>query len=174
MMISWRSGWKLLINNGDIECKRFDELKAQYRILFKQYADYNVKPYDGMPETLKILKEKGYKLAVLSNKPHPQTIEVVEKLFGDSLFDYIQGNTPEIKRKPSPDGALIIADKLGVSTEEVVYVGDTATDMQTGNQAGMHTVGVLWGYRTKEELESNNAERNVRHRKGHYPARRQP
>ena len=71
---------RMLINNGDIECKRFDELKAQYRILFKQYADYNVKPYDGMPETLKILKEKGYKLAVLSNKPHPQTIEVVEKL----------------------------------------------------------------------------------------------
>lgn len=147
---------RMLINNGDTECKRFDELKAQYRVYFKQYADYNVAPYEGMPETLKTLKEKGYRLAVLSNKPHPQTIEVVQKLYGD-IFDFIQGNTPEIKRKPSPDGAIILAQKFELSTDEILYVGDTATDMQTGNGAGMETVGVLWGYRTRKELEENDA-----------------
>lgn len=149
---------RLLINNGDSDCVRFEELKRLYSDFFSQYAEYNVVPYEGMPKTLEEVKRMGYKLAVLSNKPHPQTIEVVTKLYGDETFDFIQGNTEKIRRKPSPDGAFIIAKQLGVEPDECLYVGDTATDMQTGNSAGMHTVGVLWGYRTYEELSENKAE----------------
>jgi len=153
---------RVLAASGDTEYTRYTELRRAYGKFFRQYADYNVRPYEGMPEAIAALKEKGLKLAVLSNKPHPQTIEVVHKLYGD-VFDYIQGNTPEINRKPSPDGAFIIAKELGIDTSEFLYVGDTATDMQTGNSAGMKTVGVLWGYRTLEELTENNAKMIISH-----------
>ena len=68
-----------------------------------------------------------------------------------------------IPKKPAPDGALLIAEKLGVSTQECLYIGDTDTDMQTGRAAGMHTVGVLWGFRDREELEANGAEHIIEH-----------
>lgn len=148
---------RLLVSNGYESNYRYDELRKAYSEQFKKYAEYNVKPYDGMPETISQLKAKGYKLCVLSNKPHAQTIQVVEKLYGKGTFDYIQGNTPEIPRKPAPDGAIIISKSLGIKADDFLYVGDTATDMQTGNGAGMNTVGVLWGYRTRQELMENNA-----------------
>lgn len=148
---------RLLISSGDTECTRFDELRLAYRKFFAEYADYNVRQYSGMEETLKKLKERGLKLAVLTNKPHKQALEVVHKLYGD-IFDCIQGNVKEIQRKPSPEGALLIAKNLGLNPDEFLYVGDTATDMQTGHSAAMTTVGVLWGYRTLEELEEAKAE----------------
>lgn len=149
---------RALYNNGDTEYTRFEELKSAYKRYFEEYAEYNVKPYDGMVDTVKAIKDMGIKVCVLSNKPHEQTIQVVEKLYGKGCFDYIQGNTPLIPRKPASDGALIIADSIGVATDNILYVGDTATDMQTGNGANMHTVGVLWGYRTRQELMENHAE----------------
>jgi phosphoglycolate phosphatase len=53
---------------------------------------------------------------------------------------------------------LIIAEKLGLLPEHILYVGDTATDMQTGKRAGMKTAGVLWGFRGIDELEENGAD----------------
>lgn len=149
---------RMLIASGDTECERYDELRAAYRETFSQYADYKVTVYDGMPETLKTLRSKGFKLAVLSNKPHKQAIEVVHKLYGEDIFDHIQGKVKEIKRKPSPDGALYVANTLGLKPEDILYVGDTSTDMKTGKSAGMYTIGVLWGFRDRTELEENGAD----------------
>ncbi len=149
---------RMLIASGDTECERYDELRAAYRETFSQYADYKVTVYDGMPETLKALRSKGFKLAVLSNKPHKQAIEVVHKLYGEDIFDHIQGKVKEIKRKPSPDGALYVANTLGLKPEDILYVGDTSTDMKTGKSAGMYTIGVLWGFRDRTELEENGAD----------------
>lgn len=154
---------RMLIANGDTECVHYDELRAAYRKTFAEHADYKVTVYDGMPETLKELKIRGYKLAVLSNKPHKQAIEVVEKLYGAGIFDHIQGNVREIPRKPSPDGALITASAIGLESSEIIYVGDTSTDMQTGKNAGMFTVGVLWGFRERDELEENGADIIISH-----------
>ena len=149
---------RMLIASGDTECERYDELRAAYRETFSQYADYKVTAYDGMPETLKTLRSKGLKLAVLSNKPHKQAIEVVHKLYGEVLFDHIQGKVKEIERKPSPDGALYVANILGLKPEDILYVGDTSTDMKTGKSAGIYTIGVLWGFRERTELEENGAD----------------
>ena len=70
----------------------------------------------------------------------------------------ILGQKPEIRRKPAPDGPLFIAEQFGVKPEECLYIGDTGTDMNTGKAAGMLTVGVLWGYRDRKELEENGAD----------------
>ena len=96
-------------------------------------------------------------IAVCSNKPHEAAIHVVESVYGPGFFNRIQGQTAEIPRKPSPIGALAIADALGARPEECLYFGDTNTDMQTGNAAGMFTVGVTWGFRPRQELIDNHA-----------------
>ncbi len=149
---------RMLIASGDTGCTRYDELRAAYSETFTKYADYHVTAYDGMPETLIRLKEMGLKLAVLSNKPHKQAIEVVQKLYGTDLFDHIQGKVKEIERKPSPDGALYVANTLGLKPKDILYVGDTSTDMKTGKSAGMNTIGVLWGFRDRTELEESGAD----------------
>ena len=84
---------------------------------------------------------------------HPRRGERVRT----GLFQPDSGQTAEIPRKPSPIGALAIADALGARPEECLYFGDTNTDMQTGNAAGMFTVGVTWGFRPRQELIDNHA-----------------
>ena len=76
----------------------------------------------------------------------------------DGYFDLVIGQSDEIRRKPAPDGPLKVAREFGVSPAECMYVGDTRTDMETGNAAKMYTVGVLWGFRGREELEDNGAQ----------------
>ena len=97
------------------------------------------------------------KLAVLSNKPHGQTQDVVQTYFGTELFDWVQGQKEGVPRNPDPQAACFIAEQLGVSSEECVYIGDSDVDMQTGNAAGMKTVGVTWGFRSKEVLLEHSA-----------------
>ena len=149
---------RMLIASGDTECERYDELRAAYRETFAEYADYNITAYEGMPETLAELKKQGLRLAVLSNKPHKQAIEVVHKLYGEEIFDHIQGKVKDIERKPSPDGALYVTKAMDLEPEDMLYVGDTSTDMKTGKSAGMYTIGVLWGFRERTELEENGAD----------------
>lgn len=132
-----------------------------YREIFAKNPLYKVTVFDGMRETLTELKRRGVRLAVLSNKPHEATYLAVTGLFGDDVFDVIQGLEPGMKRKPAPDGAWKIAEALSVKPEECMYVGDTNTDMQTGKAAGMYTIGVLWGFRDRQELEENHADRII-------------
>lgn len=148
---------RCLRENGDREGIRFDEMSRIYGALFEKDCMYHVTPYPGILDLLEKLKEQGIKLSVLSNKPHIQAINVTESLFGKGYFDYIQGQVSQLPRKPAPDGALRIAEVFHVTPGECLYIGDTNTDMQTGNGAGMDTVGVLWGFRTREELEENHA-----------------
>jgi len=86
---------------------------------------------------------------------------VVEEIFGKGYFDCIVGQSERFPRKPAPDGALYIANVLGVKPEECLYVGDTGTDMQTGISAGMYTIGVLWGFRDQQELQEAGARKII-------------
>ena len=110
---------------------------------------------------IKALKEKGLKLAVLSNKPHARVMEVVYKFFEEGTFDVVQGQVDGVNKKPDPQGAITISKILGVDTTECIYVGDTDVDMKTGKSANMYTVGVLWGFREEEELRTNGADKIV-------------
>ena len=149
---------RTLANQETDRSDLYEEVKAEYDKLFAVDCMYQVKPYAGIPELLSELKGRGIRVAVLSNKPHPNTCKVIHDLFGDAVFDVIQGQTPEINQKPSPDGVFLIAAALGIAVEELLYVGDTNTDLQTGKNAGAFTVGVLWGFRDRKELEENHAD----------------
>ena len=149
---------RLLRFGGDEEGVRFDEAKRRYMEYFQEGCLYNVKAYPGIVEMLAALKKQGAKLSVLSNKPHGNTRNVIEKVFGPEMFDLVQGQSELFPRKPAPDGALYLADKLGAAPKDCLYVGDTGTDMKTGKAAGMYTVGVLWGFRDEEELIRDGAD----------------
>ena len=148
---------RALKDAGDPELTHYEEGQKLYREMFAADPMYKVVPYEGMPETLKELKKHGMKLAVCSNKPHPAAVKVIAQLFGED-FDLVVGQSDAIRRKPAPDGPLMVAEKFGVKPEECMYVGDTSTDMQTGKAAGMFTVGALWGFRDRKELNENGAD----------------
>lgn len=145
------------------EEEMLEEVQKVYSSVFEEYCRYHVHPYDGILELLSSLKEKNVKLAVLSNKPHLRTIEVVEEFFGDNCFDMIQGQCDELPKKPSPEGIFKMAEKFLVEKEEIIYLGDTNTDMLTGKNAGVFTVGALWGFRDRKELEENHADAVIEH-----------
>lgn len=133
------------------------KLREIYDDLYESDPTYLVTNYPGMHETIKALKAAGIKLAVLSNKPHNCTTVIIGALFDAETFDLCYGQQAQVARKPSPQGALLIAEELGIQPKDCLYIGDTNTDMKTGAAAGMDTVGVLWGFRDERELKENNA-----------------
>lgn len=149
---------RALTAGGDKELVHFQEAYALYREIFRENCMYQVKPYEGIPELIAGLKERGIKIAVLSNKPHEETVNVIETLFGEGCFDSIQGQKENVAIKPSPEGVFQILKVLELTAEEILYLGDTATDMKTGKSAGAYTVGALWGFRDRTELEEGGAD----------------
>lgn len=143
---------------GDEKLSYYDEVMARYVEWFQERCHIGCMAYEGITEMLKELKKAGIKLAVLSNKAHKNSVKVVEHVFGEGFFDYIQGQMDNINRKPAPDGALMVMKELGVEATECIYVGDTSVDMQTGKAAGIFTVGVTWGFRDRAELVDNHAD----------------
>lgn len=149
---------RALIAGGDTALTHFDEVFARYKVIFAESCMYEVKPYEGIRELLAALKERGIAIAVLSNKPHAETVNVIESLFGKEYFDVIQGQKEDVAIKPSPEGVFQILDRLHLTAQDILYLGDTSTDMKTGKAAGAFTVGALWGFRDREELEENHAD----------------
>ena len=143
---------------GDTDASRIEEGMEIYGRIFDRNCTYHVTPYEGIPEMLKALKDKGIHLAVLSNKPDRQTVKVVKAIFGEELFDYAQGQKEGIRRKPEPDGVWYLIEQMHVSKEECLYIGDSEVDAATGRNAGLKTIGVLWGFRDRKTLETAGAD----------------
>ena len=144
--------------SGDPKASRIEEGMKIYGRIFDQNCTYHVTHYEGIPEMLKALKDRGIHLAVLSNKPDRQTVKVVKEIFGDNIFDYAQGQKDGIRRKPAPDGVWYLMEQMQVSKEECLYIGDSEVDAATGKNAGLKTIGVLWGFRDRKTLETAGAD----------------
>lgn len=131
--------------------------------IYSQSWDLQSRPYTGITEMLQHLRQAGLKLGILSNKPHAFTQLCVDRFFAAGTFDFVYGQREGVPKKPDPAGALEIASLMRLQPQQMLYVGDTATDMQTGNRAGMFTMGVLWGFRERQELEKNKAGKIISH-----------
>lgn len=114
-------------------------------------------PYPGIPELLADLKSREISMAVLSNKPHAFTVEIVEKLFPPNTFTVILGNREGMPHKPDPTGAQEIAHGLGVLAEDCTLIGDSTMDLETAENANMKSIAVTWGYHDRGRLASANA-----------------
>ena len=91
-------------------------------------------------------------MAILSNKPDGHTQTIVDSMFPQNTFKIIRGHLPTMPLKPDATSSLSIAEELNIAPEEMAFIGDTQVDIETAKQAGMHPVGVTWGFRTKEDL----------------------
>ncbi|MCX7775636.1 MAG: HAD family hydrolase [Spirochaetaceae bacterium] len=138
--------------------------EAFERIRQKAFANYlhnplrMTKPYPGARDTLHELRNRGIRLAVLTNKPHELAHTIVANLFPDIDFLTVQGDTGKSPRKPDPHQALAICTLADVPPSACWFVGDSAIDMQTAHAAGMPGIGAAYGYRNREELLAARAD----------------
>ncbi|MBR2719008.1 MAG: HAD family hydrolase [Clostridia bacterium] len=134
-----------------------------YQAYYQEHNLDRTAPYDGVTEMLQALQARGVKLCVFSNKPHADTCRVVEHFFPGIDFAAVRGQMEGVPVKPDPAGALAMAEALGTAPADFLYLGDTDVDMICARNAGMHPVGVTWGFRDEEELRSAGAERLIHH-----------
>ncbi|WP_300410476.1 HAD family hydrolase [Lagierella sp.] len=137
--------------------KRVEEILPDYLYEYNNRDDDFTKPYDKIVETLNKLKKEGRILAVCTNKPMKAAQIVLDNIFGKDFFDFILGDKPGIRLKPHQDMIDEFKRISGLDSKEIVYFGDTSTDMITAVNGGLYPVGVTWGFRSKEELLENGA-----------------
>jgi phosphoglycolate phosphatase len=116
------------------------------------------RPYDGVEDLLKKLEEKKIPKAVLSNKPHDFTVRYVDAYFSDITFETVRGQSDLFPIKPDPSAALDIAERAGLPPQDFLFVGDSVVDIKTAVSAGMHAVGVSWGFKGPKALLDNGCE----------------
>jgi len=137
------------------------ELIQQAVTLFEEHYAHqfnqNTKLYEGVSKMLTFFQKRGFKMAILSNKPDSFTKMCAFKYLRQWTFEAIYGAREGTPRKPHPQGALDVAEALHVSPNECYYLGDTMIDMITANEAGMIAIGALWGFRDEDELRKYGA-----------------
>ena len=136
----------------------FEKVFADYNTAYNANTSYLTAPFEGIQETLDAIKAQGIKMAILSNKPHFATCGVINSQFGEGYFDCVYGQREDVPIKPDPTAVFGIIEECNVQPEECLYIGDTGTDMKTGKNAELYTVGVLWGFRGKDELLQGGAD----------------
>ena len=125
---------------------------ALYTEHYKEHSLDRSHAYDGMIEAVEAIKRAGVTVAIASNKPHADTVKVIETLYPKDLFSIVLGRMDKFAIKPAPDVLRFIMDFFGVTPEESVYVGDSDVDVQFAHNAGMRCVSVNWGFRSVEEI----------------------
>ncbi len=137
-------------NNRDKETiARCLSLAKKY---YSQYWKRSSRPYPGITEMLTELEKRGIVKVVFSNKPDEFTVVMIRELLPKWHFEIVRGALPNVPIKPDPTAVLQIAAEVKIEPQKFIYLGDSATDMQTANAAGMYAVGALWGFRMAEEL----------------------
>lgn len=132
---------------------------ALLRTFLDRYAEHSLdktEPYIGIRELLSSLSKSGVKIAVLTNKAQPAATKVISHFFPDA-FDLVVGQSETVKTKPDPSGVRMVMKTLGVDRDDCLFIGDSSVDMQTAKNAEIESVGVLWGFRTEEELRESGA-----------------
>ena len=135
-----------------------DAARQDFVDYYYDHIDDYTMPYMGIVELVGELAAKGVKMAVASNKFHSGTVKLVEKFFDGVEFGAVYGNREGFPLKPDPAVLQQIMEQCGAAPEDTYMVGDSGVDMQTALAAGVHAVGVSWGFRSSEELSECGAE----------------
>lgn len=139
------------VDGEDFE-RAFETFRTHYLGNMRNKTD----AYGGVRNVLRTLKEKGYKIGVVSNKLDSAVKELCADYFGE-LVDFAKGADGESDRKPNPENTWKCIEAVGSERENCIYVGDSEVDIKTAENAGLDCISVSWGFRTREELEQNGA-----------------
>ena len=129
---------------------------ADFKTAYAAICEDHTKPYDGILDMLAALRERGIRVAVVSNKFDAATKKLCEKYFED-LVEVAIGERAGVRKKPAPDTVYEALKELGVTAEGAVYIGDSDVDIQTARNCGMQCISVTWGLRDKDFLIENGA-----------------
>ncbi len=154
-------GFKVLIDKCTPEGtdeKTKEEFLPVYSGIYAENYKNKTLPYKGIPELLKALHEKGIRLAINSNKGDAYVKGLIEKNFPDIPFTEVMGAREGIAHKPDPQGTDMIIDEMGLNKEEILYIGDSDVDIMTAKNAGVRSIGCLWGFRDEETLKNAGAD----------------
>lgn len=135
-----------------------------FEICFKDFCDYykihmedKTAPYDGINNMLTNIKKAGFKTTIVTNKADFAAQDLCKRMFGDNI-DFVVGSSDDRPNKPAPDGVFYALEKIDSKIENTVFVGDADTDILTAKNAGLVSIGVLWGFRDREVIEEAGAE----------------
>ncbi|MBD5340174.1 MAG: HAD family hydrolase [Bacteroides sp.] len=145
----------------DANPETIDRLLELFREYYDNHCTDNTKPYPGIPELLQTLTEKGIGIAVTSNKYQAATEKIVRHFFPEIPFVAILGQVPERPTKPDPSIVFAVLSEHPTPKSAVLYVGDSAVDMETARRACIESVGVSWGFRPISELRGAYADHIV-------------
>lgn len=135
----------------------YEAVLAAFKEHYAAHCEDKTKPYEGVMELLAQLKEKGCRMAVVSNKFDGAVKRLCKKYFGSYLETAI-GESADVKRKPAPDTVYRALHELSCDGSSAVYVGDSEVDIQTAKNASLPCISVTWGFRTEEQLKAAGAE----------------
>jgi HAD superfamily hydrolase (TIGR01549 family) len=130
----------------------FEKFISIYKLLYFDFIESSYL-YKGVKETIEFLTKKHIKVSLLTTKGQDQAEKIIEHFNLSSSFDYLMGRRDGLAHKPSPEPLLYICKELQIDPSKTMMTGDTELDIQCGKNAGSKTCGVLYGYRTKDQLE---------------------
>ncbi len=136
---------------------RFEETFATFRQYYMDHSLDKTRPYEGIPEMIHALKQRGCRLAVVSNKFYAATQELIRHFFPEITVAIGEHESEGIRKKPAPDTVFEALRQLGVGKENAVYVGDSDVDLQTAHNSGLPCISVLWGFRDRDFLLAHGA-----------------
>ena len=129
---------------------------ADFKTTYAAICEDHTKPYDGILDMLTALRERGIRVAVVSNKFDAATKKLCEKYFGE-LVEVAIGERAGVRKKPAPDTVYEALKELGVTLDSAVYIGDSDVDIRTAENCGMPCISVTWGLRDEDFLIENGA-----------------
>ena len=133
------------------------QVLGEFMPYYDAHKEDKTAPYPGVPEAVKAMKDGGVCVAVLSNKADQMAGPVVEHYY-PGLFPVVQGALPDVPTKPDPTLLHRLMERIGAKAESTLFVGDSNVDIRTAKNGGLTSCGVLWGFRTREELEAEGAD----------------
>lgn len=134
----------------------YEQCLAEFKSHYEQNMCNKTGPYDGIPELLAALRDRGVGMAIVSNKFDAAVKELCHRYYGEFIHVAI-GERADVRKKPAPDSVFTALRELGASAEKALYIGDSDVDIQTARNAGLTSVGVTWGFRDRSLLEQEGA-----------------
>jgi len=142
---------------GGKENPAFEACLADFCTEYAKISRNKTCPYDGIPDLLAQLDAAGIRTAVVSNKFHDATVDLVKEYFPIIPFAAGERESAGIRKKPAPDTVFLAMKAFGVQADECVYIGDSDVDIETAKNAGMDCISVTWGFRDREFLTAHGA-----------------
>lgn len=139
------------------DSKDIEKFHKVFTAHYKEHCADKTQPYEGIIELLKKIRKKGVKTAVVSNKADYAVKSLCSDYFPE-LFDIAVGEREGIRRKPYPDSVIEVMDKIGADRARTVYIGDSDVDIDTAKNAGVDSIAVTWGFRSKDFLQKHGAD----------------